>query len=83
MFVQPMVNVSLCLPCEVAYLMWMGFPAGTHLLSMPQAVVSVSCFYNSPSKQELGLRLGLNFARGFLFSSCKNLWLEQTSKYII
>lgn len=67
-----MVNILLCLPCKVAYLMCMEFPAGKNL-SMPQAVVSVSCFYNYPCKQELCLRLDLNFARGLLYSNCKNL----------
>lgn len=70
--VKCMVNLSLCLPGKVAYLMCMGFPAGKNL-SVPQAVVSVSCFYNYPCKQELCPHLDLNFARGLLYADCKNL----------
>lgn len=47
-FVQPVVNLFLCLPCKAAYLMCMAFPDGKNLLSVPEAVVSLSCFYNYP-----------------------------------
>lgn len=56
LFVQPVVNLFLCLPCKASYLMCMVFPDGKNLLSMPQAVVSLSCFYNYPCKQGLCLR---------------------------